>query len=145
MIRKYFESSSRIDISIYQFQNMKMSSIGLELNIKIEVLWWKRRFFSKIENENYSQYFDCSFLCRAMRFRGYKEWQGCKIFTLTKTVNNQRYTELDLKKQGDLWNSLILQGVTPSWHVAQLVSRAPPHHTLPAFLNLNGTFETLLL
>ena len=24
------------------------------------------------------------------------------------------------------------------WYVAQWVSRAPPHHTLPAFLNLNG-------
>ena len=30
------------------------------------------------------------------------------------------------KKQGDLRNS------------AQWVSRAPPHHTLPFFLNLNG-------
>ena len=47
----------------------------------------------------------------------------------------------DLKKQGDLRNSLVLLGVTPSWQVAQWVSRAPPHHTLPAFLNLNGTFD----
>ena len=26
------------------------------------------------------------------------------------------------------------------WHVAQWVSRAPPHNSLPAFLNLNGRF-----
>ena len=44
----------------------------------------------------------------------------------------------DLKKQGDLRNSLVLLGVTLLWHVAQWVSRAPPHHTLSAFLNLNG-------
>ena len=43
------------------------------------------------------------------------------------------------KKQGDFRNSLVLLGLTPLWHVAQWVSRAPPHHTLPAFLNLNGT------
>ena len=45
----------------------------------------------------------------------------------------------DLNKQGDLRNSLILVGVTPLWHVAQWVSRAPQHHTIPAFLDLNGT------
>ena len=44
----------------------------------------------------------------------------------------------DIKKQGDLRNYLVLQGVTPFWQVAQWVSRAPPHHTLPAFLDLNG-------
>ena len=46
---------------------------------------------------------------------------------------------LDLKKQGDLRNSLVLLGVTQLWHVAQWVSRAPPHYTLPAFQNLNGS------
>ena len=44
----------------------------------------------------------------------------------------------DLKKQGVLRNSLVLPGVTLLWHVAHWVSRAPPHHALPAFLNLNG-------
>ena len=29
------------------------------------------------------------------------------------------------------------------WHVAQWVSRAPPHHTLPAFLNLNDSFQEI--
>ena len=43
-----------------------------------------------------------------------------------------------MKKQGDLKNSLILLGVTRLWQVAQRVSRAPTHDTLPAFLNLNG-------
>ena len=36
-------------------------------------------------------------------------------------------------------NSLVLVGVTSLRHVAQGVSRAPPHHTLPAFINLIGT------
>ena len=34
---------------------------------------------------------------------------------------------------------MVLLGVTLLWHVAQWVSRAPPHHTLPSLLNLNGT------
>ena len=46
---------------------------------------------------------------------------------------------VDLKKRGDLGNSLVLLGVTLLLHVAHWVSRAPPHNTLPAFLNLNGT------
>ena len=29
-------------------------------------------------------------------------------------------------------------GGTSLWHVAQWVALAPPHHTLPVFLNLNG-------
>ena len=37
-------------------------------------------------------------------------------------------------------NSLVLLGVALLWHVAQWVSRAPPHHTIAAFLNLNGTY-----
>ena len=36
-------------------------------------------------------------------------------------------------------NSLFLLGVTSLWHVSQWVSRAPPHHILPAFLNPHGT------
>ena len=56
----------------------------------------------------------------------------------------------DLKKQRDLRNFLVLLGVTPLWLIAQLVSRAPPHHTLPDFLNLNGRtfdahFETFII
>ena len=43
-----------------------------------------------------------------------------------------------LKKQEDFRNSLVLLGVTQLWHVLQWVARAPPHHTLSAFLNLNG-------
>ena len=38
-------------------------------------------------------------------------------------------------------NSLVLLGVTQLWHVAQWFSRAQPHHTLPAFPNLNGTIS----
>ena len=37
--------------------------------------------------------------------------------------------------------SLVLQGLTPLWHAAQWVSRAPPHHTISAFLNLVGTLK----
>ena len=44
----------------------------------------------------------------------------------------------DLKKQGDLRNSVVLLGLTPLWHVPQWVSRAPTHHTSPVFLTLNG-------
>ena len=40
---------------------------------------------------------------------------------------------------------MVLQGVIQLWHVAQWVSGAPPHHTLPAFLNLNGTFFPVIL
>ena len=47
----------------------------------------------------------------------------------------------DLEKQGDLRDCFFLLTVTPLWHVAQWVSRAPPHHTLPAFRNLNGIFS----
>ena len=45
----------------------------------------------------------------------------------------------DLEKQADLRDSFVLVGVTPLWLVAQWVSRAPLHRTLPAFLYLNGT------
>ena len=38
-------------------------------------------------------------------------------------------------------NSLVLLGVTLLWHMAQWVSRAPSHHTLPSFLNLNGRLQ----
>ena len=40
----------------------------------------------------------------------------------------------------NLRNSLALLGVTALWHVAQWVSRTPPHHTLPAFVNFNGSY-----
>ena len=44
-------------------------------------------------------------------------------------------------------NSLVLPGLTPLWRVAQWVSRVPPHDTLLAFLDLNGTIwvETYIL
>ena len=41
-------------------------------------------------------------------------------------------------KREDLRNFLVLQGVSALWHLAQWVSRSPPNHILPAFLNLNG-------
>ena len=34
--------------------------------------------------------------------------------------------------------------VTPLWHVTQWDSRAPSHHTLTAFLNLNDMFRSIL-
>ena len=49
------------------------------------------------------------------------------------------YYQKDLEKQGDLRDCLVLLTVTQLWHVAQWVSRAPPHHILPVFLNLNAT------
>ena len=48
----------------------------------------------------------------------------------------------DLEKQGDLGDCFVT--VTPLLHVAQWVSRAPPHHTLSAFLNLNSILHLLL-
>ena len=54
------------------------------------------------------------------------------------------YYHWDLKKQGDLRN-LVLIGVTWLWHVTQWVSRAPLHHTLAAFLNLNGMKRKFLI
>ena len=56
---------------------------------------------------------------------------------LFKIILNNSFHE-DLKKRGDLRNSLVLLGVTPLWHVAQWVARAPPHHSVPAFLNPHG-------
>ena len=44
------------------------------------------------------------------------------------------------KEQGDFRISLVLLGVNPLRHVAQWVSRAPTHNSLPAFRNLNGIY-----
>ena len=44
----------------------------------------------------------------------------------------------DLEKQGDPRDCFVLVTVTLLWHVAKWVSCAPPHHTLPTFLNLKG-------
>ena len=49
----------------------------------------------------------------------------------------------DLEKQEILRDCSVLVTVTRLWHVAQWVSRAPPHHTLPAFLNLNGIYSLI--
>ena len=53
---------------------------------------------------------------------------------------SSKFLPLRSKKQGDLRNSLVFLGVTPLWPVAQWVSPVPPHHTLPAFPNLNSNF-----
>ena len=52
--------------------------------------------------------------------------------------NKRKFYHWDLKKQGNFRNSSVLQGVTILWLVAEWVSRAPSHNTLPAFLNLKG-------
>ena len=57
---------------------------------------------------------------------------------LNRTKSSFLYVPLRSKKQGDLRNSFVLLEVTALWHVAKWVSRAPPHHTIPTFLNLNG-------
>ena len=54
------------------------------------------------------------------------------------------YYHWDLKKQEDL-RKLVLIGITSLWHATQWVSRAPPHHTLAAFLNLNGMKRKYLI
>ena len=64
------------------------------------------------------------------------------IPTLEQIINYKSIfwpTKKIKKKQGDLRNSLVLQGITAVLHMAQWVSRAPPHNTLPAFLNRNGS------
>ena len=43
------------------------------------------------------------------------------------------------KKAGRIEKSLVLQEVILLWHLAKWVSRAPPHHTLSAFLDLNSS------
>ena len=48
------------------------------------------------------------------------------------------YYTIRILKSGEIWETPWLLGVTLLWHVAQWVSLAPLHHTLPAFLNLNG-------
>ena len=47
------------------------------------------------------------------------------------------------KKAGRFEKLLGLLEVTRLWHVAHWVSRAPPHHALPAFLNLNDRFSSI--
>ena len=47
----------------------------------------------------------------------------------------------DLKKQGDSRKCSILIAFTLLWHVA--LTRTPPHHSLPAFLNLKGIYIEL--
>ena len=59
-------------------------------------------------------------------------------YIIQRTV---KIVSLRSKKAGRFENSLVLLGVTQLWHVAQWASRAPPDHTLPAFLNLNGSFR----
>ena len=58
---------------------------------------------------------------------------------LEKYFSEEIVLSLRSKKQGDLRDSLVSLGVTPLWHMAQWVFRAPPHNTLPAFQNLNGS------
>ena len=55
--------------------------------------------------------------------------------------NNIRYIiyPKDLEKQGDLRDCFVVLTVSQLWNVAPLISRAPPYHTLPAFINLNGS------
>ena len=43
-----------------------------------------------------------------------------------------------LEKHGGLRDCFVLVTITRLWHVAQRVSPTPPHHILPACLNLNG-------
>ena len=59
-------------------------------------------------------------------------------FMINRSTDTILVLPLRSKKRGDLRNSLILLGFTSFWHLAQWVSRASPHHVLPAFLNLNG-------
>ena len=58
---------------------------------------------------------------------------------------NDCHVQLRSKKAGGFVKSLVLLGVIPLWHVATWVSFAPPHHTLPAFLNLSGRKVLLTL
>ena len=87
----------------------------------------------------------------------YKIWENKVVYLPNSWLNNcfleeswirdkdyiylKNILPLGSKKQGDFENSLVMLGFTPLWHVAQWVSRAPPNHTLPAFLNLNGSLN----
>ena len=59
------------------------------------------------------------------------------LFHMVRSLNQKLY-HLDKKKQGDFRKFLCLLALAPLWYVAQWAFRAPPHHTLPAFLNLNA-------
>ena len=74
---------------------------------------------------------------RNVHFKGLRKlW-----IKIIKSKINYRNLPLRSKKQEDFRNSLFLLWVTTLWHMAQRISRAPPHHTLPVFLNRNGMFE----
>ena len=62
-------------------------------------------------------------------------WTRRKEFDLV--ILCMTYLTSRFKKQGDLRSSLVLLRAPQLCDVAQWVSRAPPHHILPAFLNLN--------
>ena len=78
-----------------------------------------------------------------------KTYNNCNIKCKTKCYfvlfENVKQNEIlyflyykDLEKQEDLRDCFVLLTVTQLWAVTKWVSRAPPHHNLPAFLNLNG-------
>ena len=55
--------------------------------------------------------------------------------------NNEIIYHKDLEKQEDQGDCFVLGTVTSLWNVAQWVSGAPPHHTLPVFLSLNSRLK----
>ena len=63
-------------------------------------------------------------------------WKWSEQFLPIENFSKNYHSHLE--KQGDLRDCFVLLTLTQLWHVAQWVSRAPPHHTLPAFLYLNG-------
>ena len=87
---------------------------------------------SSCKEDCFNGQFECTFDCPC-----YKNCPlGCPCPTYGKERSYLTFRDAsficlyhwDLKKRGDLRN------------MAQWVSRAPPHHTLPAFLNFNGRY-----
>ena len=50
---------------------------------------------------------------------------------------------LRIKKAGSFQKLLGFLGITVLWHVVELVSRTPPHHSFRAFLNPSGILYTV--
>ena len=135
-------------------QRALVSPLNISLNIYFKLTFVysnaKLKSFSELKSEFDVRKWTLTVKSYKHFFKGHLNWNTWKPTVSQTKVQNFyikvffiiSWYQLDLKKRRDLRNSLVLLGVNRLWHVAQWVSRAPPHHTLPAFLNLSGRISS---